>query len=467
MLAFFNLLLFAFIVYYVIIFSLPFSKLKGVYMLLTVCIAGTTTLAMITSILIKPYVSIGKHKIGLYWVVCLIGAIIMLSTGCISLSSAIDGITADTSVNPLKILTLFLSMTLLSVYLGDAGFFDYVADSVFLKTKGGALKLFLILYLAVSVLTIFTSNDVIILTFTPPICIFAARAKISPLPFLLGEFVAANTWSMTLIIGNPTNVYLASSYGIGFFEYLSVMWLPALTGSLTGLLMIFLLFRKHLLAPLPARKDGKNQNKKLIPHKTPLYGALAHLITCIILLSISDFIGLPMWSICFVLALSLTAFDLVYDIITEHTALPVWRSIKKEPYELIPFVLSMFVIVLALNECGFTQLLRNAILTGNKSDGVTVGLLSAGVANLLNNIPMSVLFESIIAGNGISALYGAVIGSNVGAFITPVGALAGIMWNKILSQYGVKLSFLKFVLYGTTVAIPTLLVSVFSLMLVL
>ena len=436
-------------------------------MILTVCIAGATALAMIVSILIKPYISVGKHKIGLYWIVCFIGAILMLLTGRISLSSTISGITADTSVNPLKILTLFLSMTLLSVYLGDAGFFDAVADSVFLKTKGGTLKLFLILYLVVSVLTVFTSNDIIILTFTPPICIFAKKAKISPLPFLLGEFVAANTWSMTLIIGNPTNVYLASSYGIGFFEYLSVMWLPALTGGLTGLLMIFLLFKKQLLAPLPAREHDGEQNKGLIPHKTPLYAALAHLVTCILLLSVSDFISVPMWLICFILALSLTTFDLVYDIITQHTALPVWRSIKKEPYELIPFVLSMFVIVLALNECGFTQLLRNALLTGSKSDGFFVGLLSAGVANLLNNIPMSVLFESIIAGNGLSALYGAVIGSNIGAFITPVGALAGIMWNKILSQYGVKLSFLKFVMYGVTVAIPTLLVSLFSLMLIL
>ena len=56
---------------------------------------------------------------------------------------------------------------------------------------------------------------------------------------------------------------------------------------------------------------------------------------------------------------------------------------------------------------------------------------------------MSVLFERIIDGGSLAALYGAVIGSNIGAFITPVGALAGIMWNKILGEYGVKLPFIK------------------------
>ena len=35
----------------------------------------------------------------------------------------------------------------------------------------------------------------------------------------MAEFAAANTWSMMLIIGNPTNIYLATSAGIDFTEY--------------------------------------------------------------------------------------------------------------------------------------------------------------------------------------------------------------------------------------------------------
>ena len=77
---------------------------------------------------------------------------------------------------------------------------------------------------------------------------------------------------------------------------------------------------------------------------------------------------------------------------------------------------------------------------------------------------MSVLFEKIVVGANASAVYGAIIGSNVGAFITPVGALAGIMWNKILTEHGVKLSFAKFILYGVAVAIPTLAVSCLTLL---
>ncbi len=439
-------------------------------MILTAIISSVTVLAMAGAVLIKPYARIKKFNIGLYWVICLLGASLLIATGCIDFKSIWAGITANTSVNPIKILTLFLSMTLLSVYLGDAGFFDYVADLIFRKLKGSQLKLFLALYAVVSILTVFTSNDVIILTFTPAICIFAKKARISPMPYLVGEFISANTWSMSLIVGNPTNVYLASSAGVGFSQYLKVMALPAVVGGLTGLAMLLIIFHKQLKTPMVS-SDFAGQSKVDISsslgavkiEKPTMIVAIFHLVFCIVLLAISDYIGVEMWFICLICAVSLTAFDLIYDLTRFHTAKPIVKSLSKEPYELIPFVLSMFVIVLALKQNGITDVLRNLFVAGEKIDCLHVGFISALSSNLLNNIPMSVLFESITS-NNLPAVYGAVVGSNIGAFITPVGALAGIMWNKILAQQGVKLPFVRFVFYGVIVAIPTLLTTLFTLL---
>ena len=137
------------------------------------------------------------------------------------------------------------------------------------------------------------------------------------------------------------------------------------------------------------------------------------------------------------------------------------------PFELIPFVLSMFVIVLALSECGFTGMLSNLFVSGGNLDGVKFGSLTAICSNLLNNIPTSVLFEKIVSQNSLGAIYGSIIGTNIGAFITPVGALAGIMWTKILKTFDVKFSFAKFILYGVIVAIPTLLATTFALFITL
>ena len=141
-------------------------------------------------------------------------------------------------------------MTALSVFLDEMGFFKYLATLATKKAKANQFSLFLTLYLLVSVLTVFTSNDIVILTFTPFICYFAKNTKINPVPYLVAEFAAANTWSMMLIIGNPTNVYIASAAGIDFISYLAVMALPTVVAGLCSLGVLYLLFRKSLKKPL-------------------------------------------------------------------------------------------------------------------------------------------------------------------------------------------------------------------------
>lgn len=503
-------------------------------MAFTLSVAAVTVALMISSIIVKPYVNIRRVKIGLYCAVAVAGAAVLLATGSVSVSEVAQGFTADTAVNPLKILALFLSMTLISVYLGDAGFFTLAAEKVFARSKGGAFKTFIALYFAVSVLTVFTSNDIIVLTFTPPVCIFAKKARVSPLPFLIGEFVAANTWSMALLIGNPTNVYLAGSAGISFFGYMKVMLLPAAAAGLSGLAALIILFRKQLFpaaggkpAPLnPTGLTALNGTPKETPRadervfektnetapsnetirprgetilrgdetlrrgdgtmrrndetlrrgdgerkarisKVPLAASLVTLVACIIILSVSSFIGAEMWLVCVISAAALTVFLFVYGLFAEKTAARVFHELKKAPYELIPFVLSMFVIVLALKKTGVTDALSDALVKNAKSDGFLFGTLAALCSNLLNNIPMSVLFEKIIGGKSVYATFGAVIGSNIGAFITPVGALAGIMWTKILNGEGVKLSFGKFALYGTFCAVFALAAACLALFIAL
>ena len=97
-------------------------------MILPIIIASVTAILMVTVVIVKPYIVKAHHSIGLYWIICLVGALLMIVSGCISLKEVWSGITANTSVNPLKILVLFLSVTLISLYLGDAGFFDFLAD---------------------------------------------------------------------------------------------------------------------------------------------------------------------------------------------------------------------------------------------------------------------------------------------------------------------------------------------------
>ena len=433
---------------------------------ISLLIAAITALLMIISVLFKPYLSFGKVKVGLYVIICFIGAAAELIFGGLSFSETIKGIAANSAVNPLKILALFLSMTLISVYLGDSGFFHLVAEKTFSLSKGKNLRLFITLYAVVSILTVFTSNDIVILTFTPIICIFCKKANVSPIPFLIGEFVAANTWSMALIVGNPTNVYLAQSANVSFTEYFKVMLLPALAAGLSAFAVLMLVFGKTLTKKCTTGLEPVAPDRVRVNFPS-MVAALTALIGVIVALAFSDVIGIEMWIITVIFAAALVVFNVIYGAARGEGLLRALSGIKKTPWELVPFILSMFIIVLSLEKSGVTEKIAAALVKGDNADGVSFGFLAAGLSNLLNNIPTSVITEKIIAGKSLYATYGAVIGTNIGAFITPVGALAGIMWNKILSGYDIKLPFWKFFLYGVLVAIPALTAAAFSLFLTL
>ncbi len=431
-------------------------------MWLSISIAVIVCVLMIASILFFPKLSLGKRRVDTYPVIVVLGALAMLCFGFVSVSSVASAFVENTAVNPLKILVLFISMTVLSVFLDAVGFFFYVANAVLHRFGTGQKRLFITLYITVSILTVFTSNDIIILTFTPFICYFCKNARISPMPYLVTEFVAANTWSMALMIGNPTNIYLASSAEIDFVTYLSVMWLPTLLCGLVSFLILFLLFRKELSAAvqIEASKSHIFMNRPLVAI------GLLHLGICTVALAVGGYLGWEMWLISLIAVFSLVVFALVISRLQKKEPAALLTCLHRAPWTLVPFMLGMFVIVLALSEQGVTAGL-SSLLSG-MSPVFSYGIVSTLLANVMNNIPMSVLMGSVVAEQGsLGALYATVIGSNLGALLTPIGALAGIMWGTMLKAQGVRMRYLDFVKNGIIILIPSLCASLLGLWLVL
>ncbi len=411
---------------------------------------------MILSVLFKPTVKVGKYTVDTYWITSIIGCVAMITSGCVSIDRILSAFTENSAVNPIKILVLFICMTTLSVFLDSVGFFAFLASKTLGMAGKSQLRLFLYLYATVSVLTVFTSNDIIVLTFTPFICYFAKHANISPLPYLIGEFVAANTWSMALIIGNPTNIYLSTACGVSFAEYAKIMLLPTFAAGITALVILLLLFRKKLSEPItPSHTDAK------IKDKAYLIIGLVHLSLCTLLLAIGSYIGAEMWIVSLFFTLSLFICVGMVSLKRKKPADELAYCAKKAPWQLVPFVLSMFIMILALQQNGVTE--KICEILGSEGTVFKYGITSFLAANLINNIPMSVLFSSVIdplnEGARTGAVYASIIGSNICAFLTPIGALAGMMWSGMLKKQHVKFTYGDFIKYGEAVSIPTILVA--------
>ena len=430
-------------------------------MIATIIIAGLTFLGITLSILFFPHIKIKKITLDTYWMIAILGAVILVATTLCPINEIVNSWTSTTAVNPIKILVLFFSMTVISIYLDELGLFRFLASVAVNKAKGHQHVLFFVLYFLVAVLTIFTSNDIVILTFTPFICFFCKHAKIKALPYLIAEFAAANTWSMMFIIGNPTNIYLATAAGITFIGYFKVMLVPTIVAGLTELLIIYLLFRKNLKEPL----QNNEVVKVHIDSKVDLIIGSSHLLICLIFLVISPYIGIEMWIISAICALSLLFCSLLMRLIRRKEWIYLEDCFKRLPYQLIPFILSMSIVVIAINYQGIAEkigeFLNKGVLILNY--GVSSYLLS----NVINNIPMSILFSNVPTaltnGEYLKATFASIIGSNIGAFLTPIGALAGIMFSNLLAKYEMKFTFLDFIKYGSMISVPVLTVSLLML----
>lgn len=433
--------------------------------MLTLIICICTVLLVILSILFKPKFRIGSVNIESFWVIASIGALLLLVTNSLSINEVYDALTMSGAMNPIKLLVIFLSMSGLSLMLDTLGFFKVASNYVLKKASHSHTKIFIYLYITVSILTVFTSNDIIILTFTPIIIYFSKRTNLNPIPLLVSQFVAANTWSLMLIIGNPTNIYLASKFGIDFISYLTVMFFPTLITGVFTFGLLYLVFRKTLKEPI---KKTYEQTVYL-ENKFLVYITLIHLILCTLSLSIANYIQIQMHIISLFFLCSNALFLIIYQI-TKLQAYPSYflNSVRNMPWNLVPFILSMFMMVIGLNKYGLTKNLFEIL--NHVPTYVGYGIGSFFTSNMINNIPMSVLFVDVISHatyiypNQLQSLvYSAIIGSNIGAYLTPLGSLAGIMWLRMLKKEDIDMSFKKFVGYGVMIAIPTMVVALITL----
>ena len=88
-----------------------------------ICVSIITIILMLVCIIKFPKIKIKNFSIDTFWIIPLISAILLLVTKAIPFDKAVLGLTTNDSINPLKILVLFFSMTFLSIVLDELGFF--------------------------------------------------------------------------------------------------------------------------------------------------------------------------------------------------------------------------------------------------------------------------------------------------------------------------------------------------------
>ncbi|MEM3464035.1 MAG: ArsB/NhaD family transporter [Candidatus Bathyarchaeia archaeon] len=391
---------------------------------------------------------------------------VLLATSVIDVNFIVRGILGCENIKPYSIIILILSLSYICISLDLTGLFEYVALYVVKLAGSSGKKLFVYIFLLTSFLTLFTSNDVVILTITLIILYMCSSVALSPIPFLFAEFFAANISGMGLYVGNPTNIVIADAYGISFAEFARWMLLPAILAMVTCLFMLWLVFRRKV--PNEIKIPQVDPRRALKDRSGAIFGLIV-LGGGIFFMSLpSAWIGVQLWMITITSAFIM----LLRDILLARSN--IFTILRRVPWKIAPFLVGLFVIVESLASSGWTNLLAFQFSKVSTSVAATVfgvGYLSSLTAGLMNNHPMTIFFVKTLQSPSFSAPLAAkfgsmlalVVGSNLGANFMLTGALAGLMWAKILSSKGHSISFSEFSKYGFLVMPIVVAVACFTL----
>lgn len=416
-------------------------------MIATYVISALTIIAMTLSFFLFPTIKIRSKKIDTYWLITLLGAILILLTHISTDGDILKLFIENNSTNPFKIIVLFLSLTFISKFLDSVGLFDYLATRVGRIGKGNQFILFTVFYFLISFLTILTNNDIIIIV-TPIIIYFARACKAKALPYLMMVCFVLNTLSTTFLTTNVSNLYLGSFFDITYFDYLKKLTPVSLILMLVLYVILIVVFYKDLKV-----KIDTNVEKKPIKNKFLLIVGLTSLALTTILLILSSFINIEMYIITLVFALLDLIIAIIYTFSFKKEKEYFIKPLKSLPYEFIPFLVSMFIIISSLNETPLLSSVSSLIESTNNPTLETYiyGISSALAANLVNNVPMSLLYGDILNYSSIidlNSVYATILSSNLCALITPCGALSSLMFIRICKENDEKISYLTYFKYA-------------------
>lgn len=349
-----------------------------------------------------------------------------------------------TVAEKLDIIVLIFSFGIMSEGLGASGFFKYLAYKVVAICKGNTTRLVLYLFTMTSAVTFFTTNDIVVLVVTPVIVEICFQAGIrNTKPILLSQFVAANTLSMGLLIGSPTNIIVAEELNINFFEYLAIMFAPAVVAFASSFLLISLIIRvtdgnsSSLLDDLEIQQEYSMPNEIPEPYFTSqMRNWILVFGTFVALVAIVTFVGASLYW-CAVPSILIAVAYWGYS--EEHSE-PVTKPLKRLPYGVFFFGMTFFSFAEAFSRTHFVE---NAIVpmlqgffAGEPVRAGIFGVFGSGVlVNVFNDLPAAALIASILPrlelGSVVTEIIlvqASLVGLNIGTYVTQVGALAGLIW---------------------------------------
>lgn len=413
-------------------------------------------------IFIVTFYFIITEKISSAWATML-GGLVMALIGILNEEQALKAI-----YERLEILLLLIGMMMMVHIISETGVFQWFAIKVAQFTKGEPFRLIVMLSLITALCSAFLDNVTTILLMAPISILLANELRIDPFPFVMTEIMSANIGGLATLIGDPTQLIIGSEGELGFNAFLANTAPMAIISMiiLLGNVYFFYCRKMHISRDLKIRImeiDSSRSLKDIEVLKVSMIIFLMVLIGFVL----NNFINKGLA----IIALSGAIFLVVLT--------------KKEPKEILVnvewetlfFFIGLFMMITGIENLHIIDFIGNKLADFTKGNfklaliSITwlSGMFTSVIGNVANAATVSkivnVMLPTFQGQDNLNALWWALsFGSCLGGNLTILASATNVVAVAASKKAGCKIDFVKFLKFGASISVQTLLVATIYLL---
>ncbi len=372
-----------------------------------------------------------------------------------------------------NVIFLLISMMVIINLIKPTGMFEYIAIKSAKIGKGDPLKIMVILAVVTAVLSAFLDNVTTVLLIAPVTLLIADALDVDAIPYMIVEALASNIGGTATLIGDPPNIMIASKARLDFMDFIIHLTPAVILIMVAFLFIVKIVFRKQLTTREELKKrimdmDEKEAIKNPVMLKKSIY------VLVIVL------IGFIFHGVLHYEPATIALFGAALLLLLSGTHEP-HHVLAEVEWPVIFFFIGLFIMVGGVVKVGVIKMLSVEVLrmTHGNLFGTSMLIMwfSAVASAVVDNIPYVATMNPLIVDmarelwphkTGIDLLqykdlmpiwWSLALGACLGGNGTAIGASANVIVVGMAEKAGRKISFLKFMLYGTPIMLATVFIA--------
>lgn len=371
-------------------------------------------------------------------------AAVLIAVGAISPHQA------AAQVSGLARVVAFLGAVLMLAKLcDDEGLFE-AAGAAMARASSGSHGLLRQVFVISATITAVLSLDATVVLLTPVVLATVRQLRTPTPPYAYATAHLANTASLLLPVSNLTNLLVYRGANISFTKFTLLMTLPWLSAIAT----VYLVFRLFFARDLQVQPDPEHAAQ---PPRPPVF-VLAVVALTLAGFAVAEWLDIaPAWA-------ALAGASVLAVRSLRHRRTTVGEIITSANIPFLVFVLALGIVVEAVMLNGMTDKMSALVPKGSGLAALLgIAALAAVLANVVNNLPATLVLVPLVAASGPAAVLAVLIGVNIGPNLTYVGSLSNLLWRRVLRQYQVQAGAGEYTRLGLCTVPAALVVAVLAL----